>query len=51
MKRDMPDVKTFIQDHKDTKVTTLRPAITYIGCLQQLMEDPDGGIVDHNEYE
>ena len=42
----MPDVKTLTQDDKDTKVTTLRAAITYIGSLQQLMEDLDGGEFD-----
>jgi len=46
----MPDVKTLAQDDKDTKVTTLRAAITYIGCLQQLMEDLDEGKVDPQEY-
>jgi hypothetical protein len=47
----IPDLKTLTQEDKDTKVTTLRAAISYIGSLQQLMEDLDGGKVDPQDYE
>jgi inorganic triphosphatase YgiF len=47
----IPDVKTLTHEDKDTKVATLRAAITYIGSLQHLMEDLDGGKVDPQDYE
>ena len=47
----IPDVKTFTDEDKDTKVATLRAAITYIGSLQQLMEDIDGGKIDPDDCE
>jgi hypothetical protein len=46
----IPDVNTLTHEDKDTKVTTLRAAISYIGSLQQLMEDIDGGKVDPEDY-
>ena len=47
----MPDVKTLTLEDKDTKVTTLRAAITYIESLKQLMEDLDEGKVGPEDYE
>jgi len=42
----MPDIKTLSKEEKDTKVTTLRAAITYICGLQDLIQDLDSGIVN-----
>merc|ERR1712025_441896 len=35
---------------KDTKVSSLRSAITYINCLQELLEDCDAGRVGEEVY-
>ena len=47
----IPDVKTLTHEDKDTKVATLRAAITYIGSLHQLMADLDEGKVDPQDYD
>ena len=47
----IPDVKTLTHEDKDTKVTTLRAAITYICSLQLLMADLDVGKADPQDYE
>jgi len=46
----MPDLALILEDEKDTKVTTLRAAITYIYGLQNLLEDLQAGNIDPQQY-
>jgi len=46
----MPDVKTITKEEKDTKVTTLRAAISYISGLQSLLADCEAGLVDPEQF-
>merc|ERR1719249_547066 len=47
----MPDVKTITKEEKDTKVTTLRAAISYISGLQSLLADCEAGLVDPSQFQ
>merc|ERR1711970_909040 len=45
------DIKDDHEEEKETKVTTLRSAISYINFLKQLIEDCDNGLVDKREFD
>merc|ERR1712117_970869 len=44
------DGKADNEEEKETKVTTLRSAISYINCLKQLIEDCDAGLVENTDF-
>merc|ERR1711997_859389 len=54
LKNLLPDNELSVQDdkkaEKDTKVSSLRSAITYINCLQELLKDCDAGRIGDEIY-
>jgi len=40
-----------IEDEKETKVSTLRSAISYINCLKKLIDDCDAGLLDRTVFQ